>query len=68
MVAKLAALPSLTEKGMRELADDSIGRVVSHLNVIPDGTYSADSTKNHPFSFREALITEKEELQEDRGE
>jgi len=30
--------------------------------VIPDGTYAADSTKNHPFSFREALITEKEEL------
>ena len=30
--------------------------------MIPDGTYAADSTKNHPFSFREALITEKEEL------
>ena len=62
MVAKVAALPSLTENGMRELADDSFGRVISHLNVIPDVAYSADSTKNHPFSFREALITEKEEL------
>ena len=61
-VAELAALPSLIEKGMHELADDSVGRVIYHLNVIPDGPYSADSTKNRPYSLREAFIAEKEEL------
>ena len=62
VMARLAALPGLTDKAMRDLADDSVGRVIRLMNVIPDGLYSAESSKSHPFSLREALIIEKEEL------
>lgn len=61
-MAKLAALPGVTDHNFREHADSSIGRIMGHMNVIPDGPYSPESSKSHPYSLREALIAEKEEL------